>query len=196
MQSKIVSIAGANPIQCCADYAALFKTLCLVLSAGLRAHELATLLPVHERHASDHRTWDSRRFHGLAPFKSYTVEGKGNLIREVAIENSLANILEMKRRSPIQVVDREIFYDSHYNLAFGQSWSQSFTAASNAALGFSRGGHGLRHSYSKHRLTQLFEILSRANPQESKQKINELALLILSQELGHFRKNIVFCYLR
>jgi len=50
----------------------------------------------------------------------------------------------------------------------------------------SEGGHGLRHSYAQERLSEL----------QSCYHSYEDATLILSQELGHFRKDVVYNYLR
>ncbi len=168
-------------------------TTWLAFFCGLRAHEAATLLPIAERQASHHRDWDPRRFTGLDQFAIYTVQGKGGLVREVAIPTWLSHMLEAtKRVSPIEIVDREIMYLSFYDIGIGQSWSQSFSAASKKALKFSRGGHGLRHSYAKWRLKILMVKLEEIN----QSAVDEQALLILSQELGHFRLDIVYCYLR
>lgn len=160
---------------------------------GMRAHESATISPATERNSSTHRNWDPLRFTGLHHYRLYTVIGKGGLVREVAVPLWLSNRLEARRISPIKVVDREIIYFSYYDIGFGQAWSQSFTSASKRALGFSRGAHGLRHSFAKWRLQVLIEKLEK-NPRQPSPE--EHALLILSQELGHFRLDIVYTYLR
>lgn len=152
----------------------------IALAAGLRACELLTLLPKEERSASSHRQWSDLRFNGKAG-KIYTVKGKGGLIREVLIPNSLAIELESKRYAKlITVKDREIAYQQHYDIAGGKAWSNSFSAASKRALGWSNGAHGMRHSYAQERLEELLR--------------NNLyyidALGIVSQELGHFRPSI------
>lgn len=167
-------------------------TTLLSLHSGIRAHEACTLLPTGERQASSHRIWDPRRFQGLSEYQLYTVKGKGGLIREVAVPIWLSHKLEERRISPRRVVDRGIYYEINYEIGFGQSWSQSFTSASRKALGYSTGGHGLRHSYAKWRLNTLIDELSKVN----KRDCIKDALLILSQELGHFRLEITFCYLR
>lgn len=168
----------------------------LALYGGLRAHEPATILPLEERAPSSHRSWDDRRFLGTPQHRLYSVVGKGGLIRAVAIPLWLACKLEELRVQPRQVTDRGIFYTSHYDVGFGQAWSQSFTSASKRALGYSTGAHGLRHSYAKWRLDMLIKELELINPKWSPAQINQDALLILSQELGHFRLDIVFAYLR
>lgn len=86
----------------------------------------------------------------------------------------------------MRVRDREIYYQSNYDVGFGQALSESFSAASHKALGWSNGFHGLRHSYAKRRLSIM--LASGVRPL--------LALKILSQELGHFRLDITFYYLR
>ncbi len=88
--------------------------------AGLRAHELLTLLPKDDRPASTHRTWSNQRFmekNGII----YTVIGKGGLIREVLIPKELAAELERYRlKEPMTIKDREINYISYYNIAGGK----------------------------------------------------------------------------
>ena len=62
----------------------------------------------------------------------------------------------------------------------------SFSKASNRALFFSNGGHGLRHSYAQERMDELKGLgLSR-----------QVALETVSQELGHFRAEITEVYLK
>ncbi len=117
----------------------------LAYAAGLRAHELLTLLPREERSASTHRQWSKDRF-VKREGKIYTVVGKGGLIREVLIPLVLANALEQKRlANPITVRDRKVFYTKHYDINGGVTWSSSFSSASKRALGWSTGAHGLRH---------------------------------------------------
>ena len=155
--------------------------------AGLRAHELATLRRLDESQPSARRQWDSRRFAGLNDVTIYIVTGKGGLRRQVALPETLAKALECRRlETPQRVVDREIFYDRYYDLGFGQAFSQSFTEASKAALGFSHGAHGLRHTYAKTRTKTLCDL---GFPLEQAQ-------LIVSQELGHFRPSITIAYYR
>jgi integrase len=126
----------------------------------------------------------------------YTVIGKGGLIREIAVPIWLSQLLEASRREPVKVTDREIFYTSCYDIGYGQNWSQSFTTASKKAIGISRGGHGLRHSFAKWRLHNLVKHLLQTKSVNNDVSVEEQALLILSQELGHFRMDIVFTYLR
>ena len=49
----------------------------IAADAGLRAHELLTLLPSKERGASSHRIWTNERFEGRKNVKRYSVVGKG-----------------------------------------------------------------------------------------------------------------------
>ena len=159
----------------------------LCFAAGLRAHETLTLRRGEELAPSPHRTWDRGRFTALSNYKIYTVEGKGGLCRNVAIPLVLAERLEKLRlAAPVKYQDRGIFYESAYDIGGGQALSQSFTTASQKALGFSNGFHGLRHAYAKKRLADL--IRSGLD--------TEYAMKILSEELGHFRVEIVLAYLR
>jgi len=154
--------------------------------AGLRAHELFTLRPIDERPPSSHREWSTDRFTGREG-ERYTVEGKGGLVREVAISRELATRLEATRLDgPRQVSDRGVNYIQYYNLAGGRAWSQSFSAASKRELGFSNGAHGLRHSYVQERMNEL---------QGSGMKYIE-AKANVAQEVGHFDPETTEAYLR
>ena len=156
-------------------------------NAGLRAHELLTLRPVEERAADTHREYRDDRFTGRENVAIYTVEGKGGLCREVAIDKALADRLEERRLDePRTVFDREVRYEQHYDIGGGQNWSNSFSAASNRELGWSTGAHGLRHEFAQERMNTL---------QEHGYEYRE-ALEIVSQEMGHFRPDITEVYLR
>lgn len=158
----------------------------IAFAAGLRAHELLTLLPKDERPASTHRTWSNQRFLGKEGI-IYTVIGKGGLIREVLIPNNLAIELESHRlKDPITVKDREINYISNYNIAGGKNWSNSFSAASKRLFNWSHGAHGVRHSFAQNRMDEL----------QQQGLIYNDALEIVSQLLGHFRRTITEVYLR
>jgi len=155
----------------------------LAAAAGLRAHELFTLRPVEEQPMND-RPADPAKFR---PGIRYTVIGKGGLIREVSIPHHLAERLEMRRLDEALIkVDRKIHYSSHYDIGAGQAWSQSFTSASKAALEFSNGGHGLRHTYAQERHRELQALLGDG----------DRAKEVVSQEVGHFRPEITDTYLR
>ena len=127
----------------------------LAYHAGLRAHELLTLRPAAELSASSHRQWSAERFTGREG-ERYTVVGKGGLVREVMLSPELATALEARRlHEPRLVTDRGVHYSQHYGIGGGRSWSQSFSSASKRELGFSNGGHGLRHSYAQERMSEL-----------------------------------------
>jgi len=158
----------------------------LAYSAGLRAHELLTLLPVTER-AADKRPALTSKFAGREGVL-YTVQGKGGLVREVLIPYHLASQLEgLRLPEPITITDRRIHYQQHYAINGGNRWSSSFSTASTRALGWSTGAHGVRHSYAQERMVELQVKcgLSRAQ-----------ALETVSQEMGHFRPSITEVYLR
>lgn len=158
----------------------------IAYTAGLRAHELLGLRRTH------HREPDQRPAHGLKFFGirettiSYTVHGKGGLVREVRIPIPLARRLERTRLAePRNVKDRGINYQQFYGVGGGQPWSKSVSAASKTALGWSNGAHGLRHTYAQERMAMLQYHLTRKQ-----------ALEIVSQEMGHFRSGITEVYLR
>jgi integrase len=156
-------------------------------NAGLRAHELLTLRPVEERQADTHREYRDDRFTGRTDVKIYTVEGKGGLCREVAIDRPLVDQLESRRLDEPRIVyDRDVKYEQHYNIGGGKQWADSFSKAADRALGWSTGAHGLRHEFAQERMNTL-----QGNGYEYRE-----ALEIVSQEMGHFRPEITEVYLR
>lgn len=157
----------------------------IAYTAGLRAHELHTLSPASEKQADDRDKLDSK-FQGREGV-IYTVTGKGGLTREVLIPNELAKKLEERRFDVSQIVtDRGVHYEQKYDIGAGQKWSNSYAQASNRALGWSEGAHGLRHSYAQERMNEL----------QNKGYFRDTALRTVSQELGHFRPEITEVYLR
>ena len=154
--------------------------------AGLRAHELLTLRPAGERSASGHRQWSAERFTGREGDR-YTVVGKGGLAREVMLSRELVTALEARRlEEPRLVIDRGVHYHQHYDIGGGRVWSQSFSSASKRELGFSNGGHGLRHSYAQERMNEL---------QQQGMRYDQ-AKATVAQEVGHFDKDTTEAYLR
>lgn len=152
--------------------------------SGVRAHELYTLLPSAER-TPDNRPALDEKFQGRSG-QLYTVEGKGGLVREVLIPNALAERLENTRLdTPKEITDRGVNYTTHYDIGGGQRWSSSFSSASNRALSWSAGAHGMRHTYAQERMSELQKSMS-----------YEKALEVVSQEMGHFRPSITEVYLR
>jgi integrase len=160
----------------------------IAADAGLRAHELHTIAPIELRNGpSEHREWAEERFSGRRNMKRYTVIGKGGLVREVTISIELSQRLELLRfAEPQTVTDREIFYTKYYDIGGGHKWSDSFSKASQRRLGWTSGGHGLRHTYAQSRMEAL----------QSLGKSYFEALGIVSQEMGHFREEITQIYLR
>ena len=157
----------------------------LSYAAGLRAHELLTLRPISERKA-DSRPANNTKWQGREGVL-YTVHGKGGLIREVNIPHELASTLETLRlKMPLSITDRKVHHTQYYDLAGGQRWSNSFSAAANRTLGWSEGAHGLRHSYAQERMHEL----------QRQGLTRVLALETVSQEMGHFRPEITETYLR
>ena len=154
--------------------------------AGIRAHELLTLQRL-EKNPADPRPATAHKFTGREGDNvAYSVQGKGGLTREVRLPLALSQQLETRATDPLKVTDRGVNYIQHYDLSGGQKWSNSFSAASDRALGWSRGAHGLRHSYAQERMNELQTTgLSQLD-----------ALETVSQELGHFRPEITKVYLR
>lgn len=157
----------------------------IAYNAGLRAHELLTLRPVGERAASGHREWSDERFDGRVGVR-YTVEGKGGLIREVIISKNLSDKLEALRFASLRTIyDREVRYQTLYNIGGGRNWSQSVSAASKRELGWSNGAHGFRHSYAQERMEEL----------QSRGYNYEVAKGLVAQCVGHFSASTTEVYL-
>jgi integrase len=158
----------------------------LLYAAGLRAFEAARLCDVDVIERSN-RPWRDDLFCGLTDIVICSCPGKGGLVRYAAVPKALYEELD-KRRFPVptEVRNRKHSYLATFDIGSGQALSQSFTAASTRALGFSLGIHGLRHSYIQRRLAQ-FEAMG--IPRRT-------ALEICSQEVGHFRHEITLTYTR
>ena len=188
-QARILSSRAYSPDQvaliAAAQQPANALATAIALAAGLRAHELLTLVPRQER-APDTRPAADSKFAGREGV-IYTVQGKGGLVREVLLPSHLAERLEHVRlASPVRVTDRGVFYQSQYAIGGGQRWSNAFSAASMRTLGWSRGAHGVRHSYAQQRMQELQKL----------GLVRDMALRTVSQEMGHFRPEITETYLR
>jgi len=153
---------------------------------GIRAHELLTIRKTSELRPSSHRNWHKDRFLGREG-ERYMVTGKGGLKREMMLTKETAQKLEQCRLAePRLVIDRGVHYQQYYNITGGNTWSKSFSDASSRILGWSHGAHGLRHTYAQDRMLELQNLGIRY--QEARD--------IVSQELGHFRGDVVETYLR
>jgi integrase len=162
----------------------------IAYASGLRSHELFTLLPLSERAADTRKEKEKEaiqhKFSGRGG-ERYTVQGKGGLCREVEIPFHLAQQLEARRlEEPKLVNDRGVNYTQYYDIRGGRTWSSSFSGSSTRTLGWSSGGHGLRHSYAQERMYEL----------QNSGMNRPLALKTVSLELGHFRAEITEVYLR
>jgi integrase len=158
----------------------------LVAATGIRAHELLCLMPETEKARSGHRVWRDDLHAGLTTGVPYVTTGKGGLVRRLMIPATLARLLESTRLTePRIVIDRCVRYTSHYAVGGGHAWSQSFSAASNRALGWSAGGHAVRATWACNRVAEL----------QSLGYSQEDAKLICSQNLGHFRADVLEYYI-
>jgi integrase len=163
-------------------------TTILCFKAGLRAHEALSLCRKSDDNQppSSHRQWRSDLAYGRENHVEYTVKGKGGLVRSVFLEPQVAVLVESRRLpEPVVVIDRGISYRTHYDIGGGQRFSQSFSAASVRALGFSLGAHGCRHSF----VQDSVESLKRAGYSDPD------AREITGQLVGHFR-DVIGAYLR
>lgn len=84
------------------------------------------------------------------------------------------------------MIDRGMHYSQLYDIGGGRAWSQSFSSASKRELGFSNGGHGLRHSCAQERMAEL---------QQQGMRYDQ-AKATVAQEVGHFDKDTTEAYLR
>ena len=160
--------------------------ICLARNGGMRAHELDTICRAEETR-EDVRHWLTARFAGREDGVRYVVIGKGGLCRQIILDQVLAEQLELARLpAPILKRQREINYTKHYGILGGQSFSMQFSRLCVRVLGWSEGAHGLRHTFAQERLLAL-QVLGYDFGD---------ALLILSQELGHFSIKNTLTYLR
>lgn len=158
----------------------------LVAATGMRASELLSLADIQEQPPSPDRPWLDHLFAGLANCVVCTVRGKGGLVRQVAVPKALYQEINVLRYAhPVKVWDRRKPHSPTFDLVAGQALSQAFTRASQKALTFSFGVHGLRHAYVQRRLIELqqhgFTLLECLN--------------ICAQEVGHFRTEITTHYM-
>ena len=162
-------------------------------ASGVRAHELLTLGRYDEQPPDDRRAQsrltgtvaEGMKFAGRGGVV-YTVVGKGGLVREILLPRRLAERLEARRLDrPERAVDRGIRYVARYDVGGGNAFSASFSRASRAAFGKSRGAHGLRHAYAQERMRELVRHTE-----------HRLALAVVSEEMGHLRPDVTRTYLR
>jgi integrase len=192
LTSRFYTPAQVEMVQRCQTEANALATR-IAYEAGLRAHELLTLRRLDEDRTSGHRQWRAERFAGRDGVR-YVVTGKGGLKREVLLSRETAERLEARRlAAPRTIADRGIRYRQVYDVSGGNRWAVSFSAASERALGWSRGAHGLRHSYAQERMREL-QGLRGLTGQPGLEYRN--AREVVSQEMGHFRGEIVETYLR
>jgi integrase len=155
----------------------------IVEATGIRSHELLTLRLATDFPRSGHREWRPdlhaamEKLHG-ENYRCYVVTGKGGLSRHVYMSKFLSDKLQSTflASSPRVVIDRGVRYVSHYAIGGGHAWSQSFSAASKRALGWSAGGHAIRATWACARVEQL---------QAAGYCLDD-AKAITSQNLGHF----------
>ena len=159
----------------------------LVATTGIRGIELYTIRRLNEQPSSSHRRWNPERFAGREDWASYSVIGKGGLVREIRLPPKMARELEARRReTPRTVTEREVKYEQHYDIAAGKSWATSFSEASRRELSWTTGGHGPRHTYAQERFDY----------HQGRGLDYEEARGLVSQEMGHFRGSITEVYLR
>lgn len=162
----------------------------IAFHAGLRAHEGFTIRPEFMVKKFNARNWSQHMFIGRERGVIYIVTGKGGLQRRVMLPKDLAvRLQDLAFDRPRNILDRErgiIYKDVLYDLGSGKNWSRSFTRAALKVLGWSRGAHGLRHSYVQNRMSELDAV--RVSHRES--------LRAVANEVGHFSEKTTYTYLR
>lgn len=157
----------------------------LLTATGMRALEPLSLTDLDKLPPSPDRPWRDDLFAGVENYILCCTQGKGGLVRQIAVPEAIyGEISSLRFAQPTVVRDRKKSYAPTFDLAAGQALSQAFTRASNKAVGFSLGIHGLRHSYIQRRLHELQE-LGITYPE---------SLEICAQEAGHFRADITLHY--
>jgi integrase len=158
----------------------------LLTATGARSIDLLTIGRFDDFPASQ-RSWLRERYVGREDWPRYVVVSKGGLVREVAIPAHLAQRLEATRLdAPRRIENREGHYWQYFDLLGGQKFSQWFSRHCIKQLGWSHGAHGLRHSYVQRRLIEI---------QCQGFRLDD-ALLIVSQEIGHFSTQNTRTYCR
>jgi integrase len=156
----------------------------IAYDSGARAFELLTIARPEEQPPSD-RNWIETMHLGSAQGVAYTVRGKGGLVHLIMLRKDLAEALERTRRpKPIKVRDRKRDLLSYYDIAGGVQWASSYRKAARRAFGESPGGHSTRHGYVANRRHTL------KNLGLGKKAIDAT----ISQEIGHFREDIIGQY--
>ena len=185
LRGKDVTKAELSSLLAVQSKRVAFSTL-LCLDSGLRASELFTIRRIDEQKPSQGRSWRQDLFIHRAPYRTYSVWGKGGLRRAIAVSIPIADHLdELRLEKPREVLDREVKRVQHYDLVGGQSFSQLFSQSAKTSLGYAIGAHSLRHAWAKNRYAQLL----RAGVS------NRDALELVSQQSGHFRPSITMAYL-
>lgn len=162
-----------------------FSTL-LASRCGLRAHELLTIARTQEMPQPERTGRHADTFAGRDGVM-FSVRGKGGLVRHVLVPHDLAAALESRRLEVARVlIDRKLHQLQRYDLAGGQAWSQSFSAASKRALDWSVGGHAMRHGYADQRQR---ELTARGYSEHD-------AKSVIAQEVGHWNPRTTEAYLR
>ena len=173
----------------------------LVRTYGLRSKELITIrllkeleesndprdraiLEKLERHSDK---WHPDRWHGMPDGVDHVVIGKGGLPCIKRLSHDHAQRLEDRRLPvPRDVTDRGNNYRQVYDIPGGRRWSDDFDRMSKRVLGWSIGGHALRHGFADERMRHH---LDRGVPYKTAEELT-------AQTLGHFRERSTRTYLR
>jgi integrase len=163
----------------------------VLLESGCRVADLASLCPAAERSLRNARVERllPNRFLGRDDWPRFTFIGKGgheymSCVRPETAARLAAICLEVPRA----FYDRNVEHATvqRFDLPAGNRLSQQWTRASQCALGYSHGIHGLRHSFAQDRVQ---ELIVSGIPWT-------IALECTRQLMGHYRPEEIHTYLR
>jgi integrase len=179
IQKRISSIAGQLAIK-------------VIVESGCRAQDLASMRLESDRSLKNARLNQLHpdRFSGREDWIKVTFIGKGGheyastISPQTAIEIEKFHLLtprDFRERGQENVVTQQC-----YDLPAGKRLSLLWTQASKQTFGFSRGIHGLRHTFAQERIKVMQEL----------GMTWQKALECVSQQMGHYRADQVLTYCR
>lgn len=164
----------------------------VVLESGCRSQDLASMCLLSDRPLKNARLGklDPDRFTGREGWVNMLFIGKGGheyistLSPETARE--VANFRLYEPRDFRERGQENVVTKQYYDLPAGEYLSKIWTAASKRTFGFSRGVHGLRHTFAQQRVRAMQDL----------GMTWDKALVCVSQQMGHYRAEQVLTYMR
>ncbi|MFT3742428.1 MAG: hypothetical protein QM752_07225 [Gammaproteobacteria bacterium] len=164
----------------------------IILESGCRAQDFASLCLATERPIRNARLskLHADRFAGREDWVQVNFIGKGGHEYTSTISSETAKALVYYRMDiPCDFRERKqenIVTKQYYNLPAGLQLSYLWSQASKSTLGFSRGLHGLRHTFAQWRVKEM----------QSLDMTWQKVLESVSQQMGHYRAEQISTYLR